>query len=394
MSLPPPRRPHGRLVRAASRWGPYSAYVPHPLPPPLLWDAELASEISIADLALGRLAGVGETLPNPRLLVDPVLRLEAVLSSRIEGTTASFSDLAEFEALPAVEKRVPDVREVHNYLRAAELGLSLCDRGPVTVQTIRRIHKVLMSGVRGGRRMPGSLRTIQNWVGARGSTPPTARYVPPPPAEVPRALEALLGLLRKPSDIPAVARLALIHYQFEAIHPFPDGNGRVGRLLVTLLLHAWGILPAPLLTLSAYFESDRRGYYDGLLGVSRQGLWEPWVAYFARGIAVESAAVLVRARRLRTVHERILRKLLSGRATTLLPRLVEAFFSRPAMTVGQVARVLGVTPRAAQGNVDKLVRAGFLREATGRRRGRIFLAHPVVAAVEEETAPPWETPTE
>ena len=238
--------PSGKLIRAT---GGYWAYVPNSLPPRLEWDTALVSRISKADLAVGTLSGLGETLPNPHLLIYPFIRREAVLSSRIEGTQSSLSDLLLFEATQ-VEKR-GDVKEVQNYVRAMEYGLKRLNELPLSLRFIRELHSILMEGVRGEHATPGEFRQSQNWIGPAGATLNEATFVPPPVPEMSECLNQLENFLHSDTELPPLVQAAMVHYQFETIHPFLDGNGRIGRLLVTLLLCQRNVLSKPLLYLSA-----------------------------------------------------------------------------------------------------------------------------------------------
>src|SRR5262245_23329023 len=256
--------------------GAYSAFVPAPLPPKFDWTPRLVRVLSDADRLIGKLAGEGGRLPNPHVLMRPFVRREAVLSSKIEGTQATLGELLAAEAGAAVDRSPEDLREVGNYVVALEHGITRLKDLPICVRIIRELHEKLMGGVRGGHATPGRFRKIQNWIGRPGSTAATARFVPPPPDEVEPCLAKWEKFLHD-SDLPPLVTIALAHYQFEAIHPFLDGNGRVGRLLITLFLIERRILPTPLLYLSAFFEASRRDYYDGLLGVSENGAWSDWL---------------------------------------------------------------------------------------------------------------------
>ncbi len=358
------------------------AFVPAPLAPDLRWMPGMITLLSAADRALGQLSGLGRSLLNPHLLIGLFARREAVLSSRIEGTQASLSDLVLFEAAPEAQPRVEDVREVANHVRALQHGLARQTTLPLSLRLIREMHAILMEGVRGQEQDPGSFRKRQNWIGLPGSTLATPTFVPPPPQELDGALSAFERYLHAKSDLPPLVRLALIHYQFEAIHPFLDGNGRIGRLLITLLLCMEGILPSPLLYLSAYFEHRRQAYYAALLGVSREGKWEEWIEFFLRGVSEQSMDAVERAERLLGLREDFRSRLAKVRASALPLRLADQLFSSPAVTVPTVAKLLGVTPRSAQLNVNKLVAAGILREVSGRRRGRVYVAETILKAIE------------
>jgi Fic family protein len=340
-----------------------------------------------AERAVGRLSGVGTTLPNPYLLINPFIRREAVLSSRIEGTQASLSDLLFFEAAPSAPARVADVHEVANYVRALESGLEPERKLPLSLRLIREMHRILMTGVGGSHLTPGEFRRSQNWIGPPGSKLDDAIVVPPPVPEMNAALDALEKHLHDRSDLPALIRLALIHYQFEAIHPFLDGNGRIGRLLISLLLCEWRLLPSPLLYLSAFFEKRRQEYYHRLLAVSQKGEWESWVEFFLSGVAEQALDAVRRAARLSALRDEYHARLQRARASALLLKLVDGLFHHPAITVPGAARQLNVTQRAASQNVGKLVQAGILAEATGRARYRIFVANAIIRAIEEDLPP-------
>ena len=369
----------GKIIKAPRG---YWAFVPNSLPPALRLTWELVSENSTADRALSELAGVARTLPNPHLLINPFIRREAVLSSRIEGTQASLSDLLFFEASGQKEPHPPDVREVSNYVKALEYGLKRLEKLPVSLRLIREMHQHLMEGVRGEHLTPGEFRRSQNWIGPPGCTLMEATFVPPPEEEMKEALDLFEKYLHSPSGLPPLIRLALIHYQFEAIHPFLDGNGRIGSLILTLLVCAEKLLPQPLLYLSAYFEQHRQQYYDSLLAVSQAGTWSEWVAFFLRGVAQQSQDAILRSDRLLNLWQEYRRKLQSPRASALSLQLVDELFSYPAMTIAWAAKRLDVTPRSAQLNIEKLVRAEILREETGKRRNRVFVASEIVRTIE------------
>ena len=373
--------PSGRVVRSVE--GGYWAYVPDPLPPKLTWTSRLVTALSDADRALGELSGLGRSIPNPHLLMIPFVRREAVLSSRIEGTQASLSDLYAYEAVQlSLLEQSPDVREVYNYVQALEYGLERLRTFPLSLRLIREIHERLMTGVRGEYQTPGEFRRSQNWIGPPGCTLNDATYVPPPVPEMLETLDALERFLHAPASSPPLARLGLIHYQFEAIHPFLDGNGRVGRLLVTLLLCAWNLLPEPLLYLSAYFVARQQTYYDLLLSVSQQGTWETWLTFFLDGISSQSQDAIVRARRMQDLREDYREQFQTARAAARLLQVVDLLFARPLLTVRQIEDTLGVRTPTAQGYINRLEDAGILREITGQARNRVYQADKVLEAIE------------
>ena len=377
--------PAGKRVHVAG--GDYHAFVPYPLPPVLAWTPELVADLSDADRALGELAGLGRVLPNPHLLIVPFMRREAVLSSQIEGTRASLSDLYAYEAVQlALFDQPSDVREVHNYVRALEYGLERLSTLPLSLRLIRELHGHLMEGARGQGQTPGEFRRSQNWIGSPNCTLRDAAFVPPPAPETKEALRSLESYLHDRSGLPPLIRLGLIHYQFEAIHPFLDGNGRVGRLLTTLLLCAWGLLPQPLLYLSAYFEAHRQAYYDHLLAVSERGAWEEWLRFFLRGVRQQSGDAVLRARRLQQLREEYRQRLQGARAAARLLRMVDLLLARPIVSIPQAAQALGVSHQSAGRYVEALQAAGILREITGRARDRAYRADALLEAITAPTA--------
>lgn len=316
------------------------------------------------------------------------------MSSRIEGTVARLEDLLRFEADPSEEEQVPDVREVANYVAALDHGLSRLGEPPVCLRLIREMHERLLREVRGEDRRPGEFRQCQNFIGRRGQSPAQARFVPPPVPEMTAALNDLEQFIANPGGLPVLLQLALIHYQFETIHPFMDGNGRVGRLLISLLLCERGCLPGPLLYLSAYFERHRDAYMDQMLQVSQAGAWEGWLRFFLRGVAEQARDAIRRSHRLLDLWQSYRTRLTSARTPALLLRLVDKLFELVAITIPKAGQLLDVTPRAAQQNVEKLEAAGIVKEVTGKQRHRIYVAHEIVAALEGtgEAPPPRDQP--
>lgn len=374
--------PSGELIRAL---GGYWAFSPNPLPPKLEWDNSLVSLISSADLALGTLSGVGETLANPHLLIYPFIRREAVLSSRIEGTQSSLSDLLLFEATQ-VEKQ-PDVREVQNYVRAIEYGLKRLDELPLCLRLIRELHAILMEGTRGEHATSGEFRQSQNWIGPPGCSLDEATYVPPPVPEMHKALDELEGFLHAGVDLPPLVELALIHHQFEAIHPFLDGNGRIGRLLITLFLCQRGILTTPLLYLSAFFERHRQEYYNHLLEVSQQGAWRQWIEFFLRAVVEQSKDAVLRSRRLLELHRDYRQASLEKHLPPTAGQLVELIFTKPVLNAKTVQVLLKVTFPAAQKALHTLEEEGILLEITGGKRNKVYAAQQLLRVLEEDISP-------
>jgi len=377
-------RPSGRLVRAGTGSTQCSAFVPHALPPTLNWNDELVALVSASDRAIGQLTIPGQLLPNPHLLVAAFKRREAVLSSRIEGTQASVDDLYLFEVAATRQDSASDVREVHNYVDALDYGLNRVQTLPLSKRLICELHKRLMFGVRGQERRRGQFREQQNWIGRSGSTIDDATYVPPPPAEMNAALDDFERYLNTPSTLPPLVRVALVHYQFEAIHPFEDGNGRIGRLLIALMLCMDGILPGPLLYISDYIERRRAEYYERLLRVSTHSEWTEWIVFFLRAATDAARDGYIRANRLIELLETYRQRFAADRASTMLP-LVTLLFESPAITAGIVADRLDVTPTSAQRAINKLIDAGVVREVTGKERNRIYVAHEVLGVASDRT---------
>lgn len=335
-----------------------------------------------AEAALGRLAGVGQLLPSPHLLIRPYLLREAVSSTRLEGTQASVADV--FEAATSGEPPNEDVEEVLNYIDALEWGLGERRELPLGVRLIREIHRRLLSGVRGRERMPGEFRTTQNWVGSSGSTIETARYVPPPPAELPELLADWERYAHETVEVPLLVQNALLHYQFETLHPFLDGNGRLGRLLSVFLLVEHGRLPAPLLYLSAYLERDRARYYEALQTVREHGDAIPWIELFLAAVHTQAADAVARAQRIIELRERY-RVAASTIASSKAMSLVDFVCETPIMSSRAVETALGVTRPTALKLLRQLEGVGVLEEGRAGPRGqRRYLARELMAAVTDE----------
>jgi Fic family protein len=374
----------GRYLRQPTG---YHAFIPAPLPPdpPLDLGGVLRDKLSAADYALGRLDGAVLTLPNPDLFVFMYVRKEAVLSSQIEGTQSSLQNLLAAEAQLFDPDTPKDVNEVVNYVRAMNYGLSRLADLPVSVRLIREIHAQLMQGVRGGRLQPGELRTTQNWIGPAGCTLADATFVPPPPHEVPQALSDLERFLHDGGGLPPLVQVGLAHAQFETIHPFLDGNGRMGRLLIAFLLTEKRLLSKPVLYLSHYFRQRRSEYYERLQAMRDDGDWEGWLAFFLDGVidvsqqATHTAAAILRMRE--DYRARITEHL--GRAAANGQRVMDRLFDHPIVSVATVREWLGLTPAGANQIVSRLEGIGLLREITGYARNRRFRFEPYLRLFEE-----------
>lgn len=386
--FPPTDRGQGRRAVGTD----YVSYHPADLPRTFDYDDEVVRELDKATGSLHRLAGVGRLLPNPTLLIAPYVRLEAVLSSRIEGTQSDVNDLLRFEAGDAesVGAMHADVIEVRNYITAFDHGSKrLSEDFPLSLRLIREVHEHLLTGVRGGYATPGEFRRSQNWIG--GSSPADAAFVPPPVDVMHKALDDLEKFLHEDS-LPLLLQLALVHYQFEVIHPFLDGNGRLGRLLIPLLLIERQILPSPLLYLSVYFEQHRDQYYDLLMSTSRTGDLRPWVLFFLRGVSLQASDAEERTVRLVELQAATRNDLMQAGAGMTVIRAAELLFSTPYLSGNGLASALQVTGPTARSAIEYLVQRGDLVEATGRRRNRFYFAPAIFEAVYGTSTSPEGNP--
>ena len=336
-------------------------------------DDELTRLLSDADRALGRLDGVTTVLPNPEFFVAMYVRQEAVLSSQIEGTQSTLEDVLEFEAEGRAPEAPRDVEEVVNYVRAMNSGLRRLAELPLSLRLLREIHGELLRGVRGGERNPGEFRRSQNWIGATGCTPANADFVPPPVSELDRCLGEFETFLHDRESLPHLVHCGLAHAQFETIHPFLDGNGRVGRLLITLLLCEREILDRPLLYLSYWFKAHRAQYYDRLTAVRNHGDWEGWLRFFLRGVYEVSLSATETARAILDLREADRERIASlGAASSNGLKLLDRLFQTPMITVRHAESVLGCAFTTAASVVGELESLGVLREVTGRKRNRRY----------------------
>ena len=383
----------GRLVEAVARDGPFWAYVPQPLPPQIVY-ASLVSDLSRADHALGELNGAGRMLPNPHMLIGPLVRREAIESSRIEGTIVDLRQLALFEVDPDLDTddrdEFADRQEVSNYVGALEYGLARLRELPVSKRLMKEVHAKLMNGVRGQEKRPGEFRDRQNAIGRHdGVSAAEARFVPPPAREMEVAMDELEKYInQRGPGLPTLIDLAVIHYQFETIHPFWDGNGRLGRLLTSLLLQERGLLSEPLLYLSAYFERNRDSYTDLMLQVSRAGAWEDWIRFFLRAVAHQAKEASGRCRAILELREAYRDRLSRTGTTANALRLVDLIFGRMAITTSSAAAALDISFKATQRGVEALAREGILTEATGKQRDRVYFALEIMKIVHADADDP------
>ena len=366
----------------------YEAFVPKPLPPdpPLRWEVSLLRKLSEATTALGRLDGLAGSLSNPELFVASYVRREAVLSSQIEGTQSSLDDVLAHEVEARTHELPADVAETVNYVRAMRTGLSLLDQLPLSGRLIRRVHEELMTGVRGQERSPGEFRTTQNWVGPAGCTLETAAFVPPAPDDLPTAVRDFEVFLNG-SDDPPLVLAGLAHAQFETIHPFLDGNGRVGRLLITLLLVQRRLLTRPLLYLSLFLKQNRSEYYDRLDAIRTNGDWEGWLKFFLSGVAItanDAVRVAGELVALTEEHRRIATDQNLGKyGWPLLDLLAE----QPLVTIKYASARLGSTPTTVGRLLEQMTSLGMVAELTGQERYRVYRYTPFLDVLSDDAEP-------
>jgi Fic family protein len=362
------------------------AFVPNPLPVDLPLSDELVLELELAAHALGSLDGLGRHLTNPALLIQPYLRREAVASSKIEGTIADYEQLVLFEEANLTSPEGPDVGEVLNYVRTLNYGLYRPEGRRISTALLREMHTILMASVRGSNRNPGQFRTKQVYIGRPGAAVAQARFVPPPAHEVPALMMDLERSIDQQTRLPRLVRAAMLHYQFETIHPFEDGNGRIGRVLIPLLFQDWGLLAQPILYLSPFFEEHRRTYYDLLLSVSQTGDWESWISFFVAGVRSQAQDAHARAGALLELRERYRQRFGSGAPVRTL-EIIEHLFESPVLTSAQLTSRYDIPQSSAQSAIRFLEREGVLRETTGRRRDRVYLAEEISTIISKQQDP-------
>jgi Fic family protein len=375
----------GRLISQPSG---YRAFIPAPLPPdpPLDLDGELLGLLSRADISLGRLDGMVKVIPDPDFFIAMYVRREAVLSSQIEGTQSTLEDLLEVELEPDSESRHGDVADIVNYISAMNHGLSRLQQLPLSLRLIREIHAELLRDGRGAHATPGEFRRTQNWIGPRGAGIAQATFVPPPAHAMTDALGAFESFLHSSENDALLITAGLAHAQFETIHPFLDGNGRVGRLLITFLLVHGEALRAPLLYLSHYFKRHRAEYYDRLMAIRLSGDWEGWLRFFLRGVAQTAEQAAETAERIFELRERTRTLVMNDTGPNGL-RLLSTLFQRPLVNVNAVARELDVSFPTANRLVAHFEQLGLLREVTGQRRSRLFRYEPYLRLFDETSEP-------
>lgn len=377
--------PSGQVIKAPQD---YKYFLPNKLPPnitPQITELSFLRVLSDADRAISQLAGLGYSIPNPGFLIIPYTRLEAVASSRIEGTQASLSELFYFEASTKAQAPTSDLIEVRNYLEALQHGLKRITELPLSLRLSRELHGKLMSGVRGGtpNMTPGEFRRSQNWIGAAGCTLNEARYVPPHHDVLMDVLGDWELFLHDESDLPILIQCAIMHYQFEAIHPFLDGNGRVGRLLISLFLIDKKVIPQPLLYLSQFFERHRQEYYDRLYAVSEKAEWVEWIKFFLTAIKLQSQHAIESARRIIDTREHYRQQLQADSKTRSYTALVDFIFQQPYFNLTQAQNALNCSYNTANKAVSLVMEMGFIEEITGQSRNRIYVARELLHLLEE-----------
>ncbi len=352
--------------------GGYNAFIPNSLPPspPIRFDGKLQSLLSEADRALARLDGITTVLPNPDLFIAMYVKKEALLSSQIEGSQASLEGVLEFEADLIPKENVNEIKEVINYIKALSYGIERLKELPMSLRLIKEIHRILLEETRGSRRSPGEFRKSQNWIGPPGASLNEAIFVPPPPEVVLPTMGDLEEFFHsKNNNIPPLIKIALIHSQFETIHPFLDGNGRIGRLLITFYLFWRGILSKPLLYLSFYLKKNRAEYYDLLMKVRLKGAWEDWIKFFLKGVSETSEEAAKTAREVIQLKEELITKLYDNSILSVYGiKLIDLLFTTPLISVKDISGKLNISKEAANELVKKFEKVGILKEITGKQR--------------------------
>lgn len=364
----------------------YAAFIPKALPPNphLELDAEILALIADAQHAIGQLDGLASVIPAPDIFLYAFVRKEALLSSQIEGTQCSLEDVLSDE--PPAPENVGDVEEVSNYVLAMKFGIERLASLPISSRLIREIHARLMKGVRGSNKTPGEYRISQNWIGRPSATLQTADFVPPPPHEVLQCMGDLEKFIHNEESLPLIVKAGLVHAQFETIHPFLDGNGRVGRLLITLLLCQWKLLSQPLLYLSYFFKAHRTEYYHRLSRVRTHGEWENWVKFFLRGVAETAKSASETGREIVRLHERDRQKIINSKPLPMMSKIFDKMCQMPIQSVSSLAGSMSTNAPTIQRALNRLLALGIVAEITGHARNRRFAYVKYVELLKEGTA--------
>ena len=368
----------GKLVWIEDKeHGRYSSFIPSKLPPKLDYNQSLVLSLSKADSTLSKLSGAGLLLPNPNLLIVPYLKKEALSSSRIEGTRISLSDYFLSEAKGITKENIEST-EVGNYIRAIKHALKEIDTKPISMELIKEMHKILLKRVRGDELLPGNVRPVQNWIGPKNTKIKDATFVPPPKKEVEKLVRELIEYLNTNDEMPLLIKCALMHYQFETIHPFCDGNGRIGRALITLYLCKKNKISKPLLYASDYFEKHRREYYEILLTTNKTGKFEDWIKFFLEAIKVQSEDALDRTIKIQRLREEYQRKTKNHKQASNLLNVIDTLFLNPFIKTNQIAKELNVTYPTAKKAIDNLIKLEILKSLKGMERNKLFVAHEIL----------------
>jgi Fic family protein len=371
----------GKLAEKKSdEHGEYLAFLPEKLPPKFNYNPQIVLALSKADSTLSKLSGAGLLLPNPDLLVIPYLKKEALSSSRIEGTRISLSDYFLTEA-KGIEKEDIEATEVGNYIRSMNYALKRIEKEPITTELIKEMHEILMKGVRGNELLPGNFRPVQNWIGPPNTKIQDATFVPPPKEEVEELINGLIDYLNRYDETPLLIKCALMHYQFETIHPFCDGNGRIGRSLITLYLCKKNKISKPLLYASDYFEKHRRQYYEILLNTNKTGNFGEWIKFFLEAVKVQSEDALERTIKIQKLREKYQGKTKNHKQAINLLSVVDLLFMNPFIRINQIAKELKVTYPTAKKAVQNLIKLNVLEPATKKKRNKLFVAHEILDVV-------------
>ena len=373
----------GKVVQADGEKGDqYNFFIPNPLPPKVEFDEELVLILSKAEEKLGKLSGIGLTLPSPNLLIIPYLRKEAIMSTRIEGTRISMQEVLLSEAKEKEEK-TKDAQEVINYINTVNYALTKIEKSPINVELIKNMHKVLMEEIRGDERSPGEFREVQNWIGSELSKVSDANFVPPNPEAVPKLMEDLIDYLNSEHNVPVLVRCALMHYQFETIHPFCDGNGRIGRSLITVYLCKKKKMIKPLLYISEFFEKYRLEYNELLFRTGQTGKFENWIKFFLKAVEVQSEDALVRAYKLLDLREAYRKRVQREAQSSDILNIIDYLFSNPFITVKKAQMISDVTYPTAKRYMEKLAEYEILKETNRLQREKTFVAHEIYEIIKE-----------
>ena len=375
----------GRYVRQI---GGYKAFIPAALPPkpPVKFSIELQTLLSKADRALARLDGVVTVLPNPDLFIAMYVKKEALLSSQIEGTQASLEGVLEFEADLTPKEDIDDIKEVINYIKALDYGIERLKEFPMSLRLIKEIHEILVKGTRGTHKTPGEFRKTQNWIGPPGASLNEATFVPPPPGMLLELMGNLEKFIHSRDNIPPLIKIALIHSQFETIHPFLDGNGRIGRLLITFYLYCRNILSKPLLYLSFYFKKNRAGYYDLLMRVRTEGMWEEWIKFFLKGISEISEEATNAAKEIIKLKEDLITKLYENSISSIYAvKLIDLLFKNIVIDVRYVTKKFRIHRDTSNELLKRFEKIGILKEITGKQRYKKYIFNDYVEIIKRGT---------